>query len=71
MKYTVSPWQMSIFPTGVMLAFGAGRMLIVFVVELTQPLAFVPVMVYVVVTLGEATTEVPVVLLNPVAGDQV
>src|SRR5690349_13769405 len=36
-----------------------------------QPLAFVPVTVYVVVDTGDAVTDEPVVLLNPVAGLQV
>ena len=36
-----------------------------------QPLAFVPVTVYVVVDAGDAVTDEPVVLLNPVAGLQV
>ena len=35
----------------------------------TQPNALVPVIVYVVVVVGLAVTVVPVVALNPVAGD--
>jgi len=37
----------------------------------THPAAEVPVMVYVVVTVGVATTAAPVVVFNPVAGDHV
>jgi len=35
-----------------------------------HPAALVPVIVYVVVVVGLAVTLVPVVALNPVAGDQ-
>lgn len=35
-----------------------------------QPLALVPVTVYVVVTVGDTVIVVPVVALNPVAGAQ-
>jgi hypothetical protein len=35
-----------------------------------QPLAVVPVTVYVVVVAGEASTVAPVVASSPVAGDQ-
>ena len=40
-------------------------------VDTPEQAGVVPVMVYTVVTVGVATTELPVVVLNPVAGDQV
>jgi hypothetical protein len=49
---------------------GIGLTVTVTVVVLVHPAAEVPVTVYVVVAGGLAETEVPVVALNPVAGDQ-
>jgi len=64
-----------VLPPGQMAAEGqviVGKGLIVTVVVPvpTQPAALVPVIVYVVVAAGFAVTLVPVVALNPVAGDQ-
>ena len=49
---------------------GSGLMLTVTCAVAVQPAADVPVTVYVVVEVGEAVTDAPVVLLNPVAGLQ-
>ncbi len=49
---------------------GNGRTVTVVVVVFKQPLAAVPVIVYVVVVVGFAVTLTPVVALNPVLGDQ-
>ena len=49
---------------------GRGFTLTVTCVDAVQPLASVPVTVYVVVEVGLAVTVVPVVALSPVAGDQ-
>jgi len=50
---------------------GTGFTVTVTVVEPMQPEAVVPFTVYVVVAAGFAVTLVPVVALNPVAGDHV
>jgi len=47
-----------------------GLTVTVAVVVLIHPAAEVLVIVYIVVTVGLATTEAPVVIFNPVAGDQ-
>jgi hypothetical protein len=49
---------------------GEGFTVTVTVVVLVHPAPLVPVIVYVVVTVGEAETVAPVVALNPVAGAQ-
>jgi hypothetical protein len=43
----------------------------IFVAVFTQPLASVPVIVYVTVVVGDAVTLVPVVADSPVPGDHV
>ncbi len=50
---------------------GNGKTVTVAVAVFKQPLAAVPVIVYVVVVVGFAETLVPVVVLRPVLGDQV
>lgn len=50
---------------------GTGFTLTCLVAWSVQPLASVPVTVYVTVVVGDAVTLVPVVALNPVAGAQV
>ena len=50
---------------------GNGKTVTTAVVVFKQPLAAVPVIVYVVVVVGLAVTLAPVVALNPVLGDQV
>ena len=52
------------------LIVGSGFTVMVRVAVFTQPLALVPLTVYVVVTVGEAVTFAPVVTLRPVDGDQ-
>ncbi len=61
------------FPVGdiAMAAVGSGFTLTCLVAWSVQPLASVPVTVYVTVVVGDAVTLVPVVALNPVAGAQV
>lgn len=49
---------------------GSALMVMALVVVFTQPLASVPVIVYVVATVGEACTGVPVVLFSDVPGAQ-
>lgn len=56
---------------GVTLTVGVGLTVTVLVAVFVQPFAPVPVIVYVVVTVGDAVTEAPVVALRPVAGDHV
>ncbi len=53
------------------LIVGNGKTVTVAVAVFKQPLAAVPVIVYVVVVVGFAETLVPVVVLRPVLGDQV
>jgi hypothetical protein len=53
---------------GVTVNVGVGVTVTVTVVESGQPLALVPITVYVVVVAGVAVTEAPVVELNPVGG---
>ena len=54
---------------GVTVIVGNARTVTTLVARLIQPLASVPVTVYVVVTTGDALTVDPVELLNPVDGD--
>ena len=53
---------------GAIVTTGNGFTVTVTVVVFVQPATDVPVMVYVVVTVGQALTTAPVVALNPVAG---
>lgn len=62
------PLQIADAPTEVLMV-GSGFTVMVRVAVLTQPLALVPLTVYVVVTVGEAVTFAPVVTLSPVDGD--
>ena len=55
---------------GLKVKLGNGFTVTTTVVVLVHPLAFVPVIVYVVVIVGFAVTVAPVVALNPVAGAQ-
>jgi len=50
---------------------GNGKTVTTAVAVFKQPLAAVPVIVYVVVVVGFAVTLAPVVALKPVLGDQV
>jgi hypothetical protein len=50
------------------IAVGRGLTTTVFVAVLVQPIAFVPVTVYVVVADGVAVTEAPLVADSPVVG---
>ena len=52
------------------LTVGNGKTVTVAVAVFKQPLAAVPVIVYVVVVVGLAVTLAPVVALSPVLGDQ-
>lgn len=53
------------------LTVGMGLTVTVTTSVFTQPFAFVPVTVYVVVLAGDALTLAPEVALRPVAGDHV
>ena len=62
--------NVAVFPAHIIAAFtlnvGKGFTVTALTVVFTQPLS--PVMVYVVVTVGLATTLVPLILFNPLAG---
>ena len=62
------PLHIVTFEPGVMV--GVAFTLTVFVAVFTQPLAFVPVTVYVTVVVGDAVTLAPVVADNAVLGAQ-
>lgn len=77
--YVLAPLAVSVIPlpeqmvaavAGLIETGGRGFTVMVLVAVELQPLALVPVSVYVVVVAGVAITVAPVVVLSPVDGDQ-